>query len=286
MLTRHARYLCHIHVLVIRDVFLPIYRCVDGVQRSYPSAIQPEKIHPAIARHQLFYLFVGIVLKALPAIGVFVRIIIHIPVLRREIRPPVLFTVPVGLGEISPDHKIFFPESIEDLLSHIAARVGREGGFGGCDLIVRLLRIKHTETVMMLGGEDHVFHARRFGGSRPFRRIKVGGIESGLQVLIRFQVIIIISAIRSATHRPSLIFGTDAPAFHDAPLTICTPVHEQAEFAVLPLRQLLPHQRISGRHIGPVVIGLPELVADILCLQPALEIRPAAFFLRAPQHFA
>ena len=161
--------------------------------------------------------------------------VIYVPVFRRKIRPPEVRAVPVGLGEISSNHKTVFAKCVKYFLRHIAFWVGGKRRFGRCDFIICFLRIEHAKTIMVLGGKDHVFHTRILRGSRPFIRIEMSWIESGLQVFVSLFIIGVAGGIRSSSLAPALIFGAETPALYYAPLTIRSPVHQQTKLIGLPL---------------------------------------------------
>src|ERR1700749_37029 len=107
---------------------------------------------------------------------------------------------------------------------------------------------------MMLGGEDNILHTCSFGCRGPFGRVEMSGVKGGLQVLISRKIVVVAGAMRTSAHCPAFIFRADAPAFHDAPLAIGAPMHEQSELAVLPLCKFLFYQRVDGRHVGLIKI--------------------------------
>ena len=120
------------------------------------------------------------------------------------------------------------------MTSHILARVVLERTV--CDRIVCILRIEHTETVMMLGSENHVLHTRFIHDACPLVRIKVSWIELINQTPIPFLEFII---VRDPTNQP--VFRTEFPRFHDTSLRIKSPVEQYPKFLVLPLVQFFQH---------------------------------------------
>ena len=209
--------------------------------RTNPAAIQPEDIHFPVIRHQLIDLPMREIHKLLPLLRILLDVVVHIPVKRRKLIPPVIRTVPVGLGKIRPDPQPFRAESIEHFLCYITARVRREWRCFIGDFIVRIFCIEHAETIMVLGSEHHVFHTGIFGSCGPFFRTELRWIERVPQLLIILPVFVVGIAFAGFTRTggPAYIFRTNTPAFHNAPLAVGPPVHQQAEFQVFPLLQPL-----------------------------------------------
>ena len=80
-------------------------------------------------------------------------------------------------GEIESDGNILLSECFDLLASDIASK-GRIG-----DIERRSIRVKHAESRMMFGGENHIADSREAGQCRPFVGIEPFGIEQGRQIL-------------------------------------------------------------------------------------------------------
>ena len=248
--TRHRGDARHVDVLLDGDRLLPGDRGVDRVQRPHLPAIEPEDVHLPVVRHQLLDLPVGEVLEPLPALGIARGQVVHVAVLGREVGPPVVRAVPIRLAEIRAGPQACAAEGIKDLLGDVGAWVAMEGAARRGDLVVRELGVEHAEAVVVLGGEHHVLHAGILRGLGPLSRIEGRGIEAGLQRFVVAHVLRVGLAVRRVAAAPGLILRADAPALHHAPLAVWPPVHQQAELQVLPLGELLLHQRIGGRDVG------------------------------------
>ena len=136
------------------------------------SAVQPKDIYISIISvSQFINLIIGKLAELFPAVRMSGYVIIYVAVFGRIERPPVIFTVPVRLGEISTDHETFFTECIKHVLRNISSRIFSERTVH--DRKIRLLGVKHTKALVMLGGENHVFHATFGHQIRPLVRIKL-----------------------------------------------------------------------------------------------------------------
>jgi len=98
----------------------------------------------------------------------------------------------------------------------------------------------------MLRGEHHVLHPGILCRQRPLFGFKLRWIEGLLQIFVLFLIFHIIGITPFA---PGFVFGAYGPRFHDAPLTVWAPVHQQSELDALPFLELLQGQRIRLRVI-------------------------------------
>ena len=60
---------------------------------------------------------------------------------------------------------------------HVGARIGVKRHFRGRDAEIGQPRVKHAETVVVLRGEDDIFHGRRLSDPRPLLRIEFDRVE-------------------------------------------------------------------------------------------------------------
>jgi len=116
----------------------------------------------------------------------------------------------------------FFSKGRKYFFGNIAPGINCKRRFWIRDFVIGVFGIKHTKTIMMFGGKHHVFHPSFFCCCRPFFRVKIYRVKSGLQIFIRFYIIKIIIrlAFFSATGCPAKIFRANAPSFENIPLAI------------------------------------------------------------------
>ena len=55
---------------------------------------------------------------------------------------------------------------------------------GVADKVLRILAGPETESVVMLGGNDQVFHAGGFGHAHPVLGVELGGVELAVELVI------------------------------------------------------------------------------------------------------
>src|SRR5690606_22744073 len=149
--------------------------------------------------------------------------------------------MPVRFRKISADFKTFVSECRENLFGDVCFWIFRKGGVRRCDFIVRLFRIKHSKAVVVFRGENHVFHSGGFCSISPFFWIEVKWIEGFLEMFVIFYIVIISFSMFGITLCPTLVFGTETPAFYNTPLAVCSPMHKEAEFKILPGFEILHH---------------------------------------------
>jgi hypothetical protein len=68
-------------------------------------------------------------------------------------------------------------KSAENFFGYIAFGMGRKWYLGSGDFIIGVFGIEHIEAVVVLGGENHIFHSGFLCGSGPFFRIEPDRIE-------------------------------------------------------------------------------------------------------------
>jgi len=240
-----------VHELVIRPVDVP----ADLLRRHlrHPAPVEPQDVERTIVRHQLGDLVVGELDVLLPAVGIAFYIVVHVPVGRGEVGPPVILAMPVGLGEIGARPQPLLPKGPEDLPGDVRPGIAAERAFRAGDLVIGVFGVEHAEAVVVLGGEHDVTHAGLAGGFGPPVRVEPVRVEGGLQVFIFLLVLGVVFILSPA---PAFVFRADGPGLHDAPLAVRPPVHQQAELQVLPLLQLLLYQGIGVGHIGLLMLGM------------------------------
>ena len=164
--------------------------------------------------------------------------------------------MPVGLAEIHPNAHSFFPEGAENILRDIAAGVGGENAFAAGDLVIGVAGVVHAKAVVVFGGEHQVLHAAIGAGFGPLLRVELLRVESMPDLFVFTHIGAVIIRIRAAAFAPGLVFGAEAPAFHNSPFAVRAPVDDHPEFPVLPGFQLRAHFRI-GR---PMVSVFGQLI--------------------------
>ena len=183
----------------------------DAVQ-SYlvagnPASVQPQDVETAIIRHQFVQLVLCEPDVVLPPVRMAFALIVLHTVRGSEIRIPEPFAMPVRLGEVAAYHKVFLPESIENMPGHIPAGIVLEGSVGNGEISV--LGVEHAEAVMMFGGEDDILDACILHHFRPLFRVEVDGIELVFQSEIPLFVLIVRQV--SFAGNPVDVFRADGP---------------------------------------------------------------------------
>jgi hypothetical protein len=98
-----------------------IQHCASRL-RPYPATVEPQDIR-GVSGDDFLYLVVGEVLETLPALGITLRIVIHMSIRCREVTPPVVAVVPVRLGVVGAEPQPVFHRR--------PLRGVRRRGFGG-----------------------------------------------------------------------------------------------------------------------------------------------------------
>ena len=115
------------------------------------------------------------------------------------------------------------------MLEHIALRIVAKCMVGNGE--VGESGIKHTESVVMLGCENHVFHASTLHHVCPLRRIELRGIK----LISKSPIPILVLLIDHCGIATNPVLITDGPAFHDARHRIDAPMEQDSKLEVLPL---------------------------------------------------
>ena len=172
---------------------LPACLCQNIVQTNviafHPAAVQPKDIKASVVGHQLIQLVTGKGLIVFPPVGMAVFLIIDVTVGGSEIRIPKPFAMPVGFGEIASRHETSFAESIEYMVGYILARIVLEGSVGNGE--VRVFGVVSTKSVVMFGGEYHVFDTCILHYICPLFGIEVYRIERVFQAPVPLFVFIV-----------------------------------------------------------------------------------------------
>ena len=210
---------------------------------SHPTTVEPKDIEATVFSHQLLQLVVSEVLIVLPPIRMTFLLVVDVTVRSIKFRIPKPFAMPVRLREVTTHHETFLAESIPYVTGHVLTRVVLERTVG--DGVIGIFRIEHTETIVMLGGENHVLHTGFIHDACPLVRIKVCRIEFIDQTPIPFLKIII---IRDPAYQP--VFRAKFPRLNDTSLRIKSPVEQYPELLVLPLVKFFQHGLVCRPFIG------------------------------------
>ena len=146
------------------------------------------------------------------------------------IRIPIPFSMPVWLREITSHHETFLAESIPYMASHVFTRIVLEGSVSNRE--IGIFSIEHTETIMMLTSENHVFHTGIFHNLSPLIRVKVYRIQLILQTEIPFLVFYIRKIFLACN--PINVFRANWPRFYNTRNRIQAPMKQNTELLVLP----------------------------------------------------
>ena len=226
---------------------------------SYPTTVEPKDIEATVFSHQLLQLVVSEVLIVLPPIRVTFLLVVDMTVWSIKFRIPEPFAMPVGLREVTTHHEVLLAECIPYVTGHILTRVVLEWTVGNG--VIGVLRIEHTETIVMLGGENHVLHTGFIHDARPLVRVKVGRIEFINQSPIPLLEIII---VRNPAYQP--VFRAKFPRLYDTSLRIKSPMEQYPKLLVLPLVEFFQHGLISRPFIGIRTSVYEAVRLLILCI--------------------
>ena len=169
-------------------------------------------------------------LEILPALGMVVDVVIDIAVGGGPLGSPIVLVMPVGLGEIETGPQSLSTEGIDDVESDVGLGIAAVGAFGTGNTIVGFSTAEHTKAIVVLGGENHIFHACFLGGGSHLVGMETGRVESLVEFLVSLLILHIGHAL---TVDPGLV--ADAPRLHNAPLGIDAPMHHESELEILPL---------------------------------------------------
>ena len=162
--------------------------------------------------------------------------VVHVAVGGGPLVCPIVVAMPVGLAEIEAYPHILAAESVGHTTGEVCLCRTIRAGAG----IVGVAAVEHAEAVVVLGGENHIFHTSALGGRSPSMRVEMLGVEGFVQCPIRALVVLVVGAIPIYPW-----FITDIPTFHDAPLGIDAPMHHKAELQILPLGDALHNGRVG-----------------------------------------
>ena len=157
---------CHFHYAIEVDIF---------ARSGAPTAIEPKNVYIAVVRHQLFHLVEDKLLIIFPTLGILFDFVVMAAVRCGFLGPPIVVAVPVGLREIGARHQTFIAERIEHIAQCILTRIALKTAVG--DIEIGGLGVPKAEAVVVLGGENHIFHTCIFGYTCPLLGIELHGIE-------------------------------------------------------------------------------------------------------------
>ncbi len=183
-------------------------------------------------------------LELFPAPWEFVNGIIHVPAFRRIDIPPVILRVPVGLGEVGSYLELVFSECFEHVFQHVALGIVLEGMLGNGE--VGLPTVEHAESVVVLGGENHVFHAGVVHRLCPLFGVELGRVE----LLGKAPIPVFVLLIGHGGVACDPVFINNGPRLHDARYGIEPPMDEHSEFEVLPCFEVFDYILFFGPLIG------------------------------------
>ena len=163
----------------LQPVGLPgLTRVIDQAKMGRVAAVEPEDVDFAVVRQQLAQLHLVDPHELRPALRVFLRaakIARVLPVLDRKIQ--------ANLQPVSAARVHILAHKVAPGRGLRAAEAGRPG-------------VEQAEAVVVLGGKDHVAHARAAGQARPLVRIEMPGAEAIGQRAVFFR------RYRRGVHRP------------------------------------------------------------------------------------
>ena len=201
---------------------------VDFIARN-PSAVQPQDVELAVVLHQFVQLVLREVLVLLPPVGMLVTLVVLHTVRSGVVVVPEPLAVPVGLREVAANHEVLLAESVEHVAGHVLAWILGKRAVG--DGEVGVFRVEHAEAVVVLGGEDHVFHTGILHHVRPLFRIELRGVEGAGEA----PVPVLVALVRKFVGTCDPVLRAEGPRFADAGYGVQSPVEQYAEFLVLPL---------------------------------------------------
>ena len=259
----------HVDILHLTAASKPRTRLVvDAPRRTYPTAIKPKDIYAAVVVRKFVYLVVGEITETLPAVGMISDGIVDITVGQRPLMCPIIIAMPVGLGEIETRPETRAAEGID----HSTGKISLRRTFLPCAAVVGLLGVEHTESIVVLGGEDHILHARLLSRCSPSFRVEMLRIEGLVQGLISLLILIKVlpfcasdrSSVGTQPFSCNPRFVADAPTLHHTPLGINAPVHHKTELEVLPFPDTFHNVRMAlGDGIMRLYQGLDLAFEDV-----------------------
>ena len=208
-----------------------------------PAAIEPQDVHRTVVVHQFFHLVVDKLLIVFPTLGILLNLVVMAAVWSGFLGPPIVVAMPVGFREIGAGHKAFVAEGVEHIAQRILARIALETAVG--DIEIGGLGVPQAETVVMLGGENHIFHAGILCHACPLFGVKLHGVE----IVNQAPVPLLVFLVSLVLWRSNPVLRGDCPRFHHAGNRIQAPVQQYAELQVLPTFQFLHHLRVGGPNV-------------------------------------
>ena len=145
-------------------------------------------------------------------------------------RIPEPFAMPVGFREITSHHKVLLAECIPYMTCNVLSWIVLESSV--CNREISIFCIIHTETIVMLGCENHVFHTGFFHDTCPLVRIEISRIEFINQTEVPLLVVVITI---HRTNNP--VFRANIPRLYNTRNRIKSPMEQYPELLVLPLIQ-------------------------------------------------
>ena len=139
---------------------------------------------------------------------------------------------------------LIIAEGGEYVLKHIAFGIVSECVLG--DGIIGESGVKHTESIVVLGGENHIFHPCTLHDFCPLRRIELSGVE--LIGKSPIPILVLLIGHCGVASNPLLI--ADRPTLHDTWHGIDAPMKKDTKLEVLPRMELVENLRVRWPFVG------------------------------------
>ena len=172
-----------------------------------PPTVKPYRPYLAIIGEELGELVVHELIVALP-----VAQRVRATCATTRSAPHGILTIPVDMRVVEVESDALLVAFIGEFLEDVTMERG-----GIHDVVVRILRLEHRETLMMASGEADVLGSRSLDGCHPLRRIEMGRIEATRQLGVLLVVQVLVG------HRP----------FARGKHAIQSPVQEDAKLIIL-----------------------------------------------------
>ena len=130
------------------------------------------------------------------------------------------------------------------MLEHIALGIVAKGMVGNGE--VGESGVEHAESVVVLGGENHVFHASTLHHVCPLRWVELSGVE--LVGKSPVPVLVLLVGHGGVASHP--FFIADGPTLHDAWHGVDAPMEEDTKLEVLPLVEFVFYFCIAWPFVG------------------------------------
>ena len=186
-----------------------------------PPTVKPYRPYLAIIGEELGELVVHELIVAFP-----VALRVRATCATTRSAPHGILTIPVDMRVVEVESDALRVAFIGEFLEDVTMERG-----GIHDVVIRILRLEHRETLMMASGEADVLGSRSLDGCHPLRRIEMGRIEATRQLGVLLVVQVLVG------HRP----------FARGEHTVQSPVQEDTKLIVLELLSRL--QVLRGRLI-------------------------------------